>query len=299
MQAPDKKIGQLKEATKKSLVTSEHQQQQQQHNKDVFGHGQPGQFGRRLHWDGDEEMEDEDIYLESGKKTSSAPAAVPPFSHQLVMSKELSTRKVQNMKASFFPSVATAPPTFPPLIGAGNLRSMKPIANSNASLLNTSGHSLLNTSMRAEYPMHNMADGGSGAGSTALFLFPPHTATANTAPPTSNSQFIKPPSLVQPMGSTGLMVPPARALTRGMEGCRRDAGICFGRSFRVGWGPNWMLAHSGASVGKSDSTKPRGGLFSSQPIAQTLAGVLDDVQPVRVVIEKLSVVPEKQHHEVL
>ena len=40
-----------------------------------------------------------------------------------------------------------------------------------------------------------------------------------------------------------------------------DIGLTMGRSFRVGWGPNWMLAHSGFplfhSTNESQSSQPR------------------------------------------
>lgn len=54
--------------------------------------------------------------------------------------------------------------------------------------------------------------------------------------------------------------PPARkfvrvvrdSLVEGKEELYRDAGLAFGRSFRVGWGPGGALVHLGAICGPYD-----------------------------------------------
>jgi len=42
------------------------------------------------------------------------------------------------------------------------------------------------------------------------------------------------------------------SLVRGKENLYRDAGLAFGRSFRVGWGPGGVLVHLGQLCGPRD-----------------------------------------------
>ncbi|PVF98109.1 hypothetical protein CPB86DRAFT_785111 [Serendipita vermifera] len=61
-----------------------------------------------------------------------------------------------------------------------------------------------------------------------------------------------------------MLEPPARkflkistnSLVEGQENIYRDAGLAFGRSFRVGWGPGGTLVHLGAICGPYDSATP-------------------------------------------
>ena len=81
-----------------------------------------------------------------------------------------------------------------------------------------------------------------------------------------------------------------------------DHGLFLGRSFRVGWGPNWMLAHSGGQVAPPPSSSVKSaaaaagaahrrwgqnGLFSNVATHPTE----DDRHPIRVVVEQVSVNP--------
>lgn len=69
-----------------------------------------------------------------------------------------------------------------------------------------------------------------------------------------------------------------------------DLGLFLGRSFRVGWGPNWTLAHSGVLISPTQSEAAakkgwnQGGLFSSTAPRQSEKG-----HPIRVVLEQVSV----------
>lgn len=45
------------------------------------------------------------------------------------------------------------------------------------------------------------------------------------------------------------------SLVNGKENLIADAGLMMGRSFRVGWGPGFVLVHSGTPLGKQ-KTKP-------------------------------------------
>ncbi len=79
------------------------------------------------------------------------------------------------------------------------------------------------------------------------------------------------------------------------ERCLCDHGLFLGRSFRVGWGPNWTLAHSGRVVSPSPSKTAvaptnrgwgqGGGLFSSR---QFMTPAEEEGHPIRVVVERIS-----------
>lgn len=51
------------------------------------------------------------------------------------------------------------------------------------------------------------------------------------------------------------LVPKKDSLVNGKENLIADAGLMMGRSFRVGWGPGFVLVHSGTPLGKRE-TKP-------------------------------------------
>ena len=51
------------------------------------------------------------------------------------------------------------------------------------------------------------------------------------------------------------LVPKKDSLVNGKENLIADAGLVMGRSFRVGWGPGFVLVHSGTPLGKPQ-TKP-------------------------------------------
>ena len=48
------------------------------------------------------------------------------------------------------------------------------------------------------------------------------------------------------------VVPLPHSVVGGKQNYLADAALVMGRSFRVGWGPNWTLVHSGKAVGKAD-----------------------------------------------
>ena len=53
---------------------------------------------------------------------------------------------------------------------------------------------------------------------------------------------------VIPCADLHSLVPMSESLVCGRTRLAADAGLFLGRSFRVGWGPNWMMSHSGSSV---------------------------------------------------
>ena len=46
------------------------------------------------------------------------------------------------------------------------------------------------------------------------------------------------------------ILPLKQSVICGKVPCIADAGLVMSRSFRVGWGPNWTLVHSGKAVGQ-------------------------------------------------
>lgn len=88
-------------------------------------------------------------------------------------------------------------------------------------------------------------------------------------------------------------VPLKKSLTHKKQNLLVDAGLMMGRSFRVGWGPNWTLVHSGSEI--SERTD------SSQNRMQTSFGILGGRQeprklkttPYAVVTERIAFLREE------
>ena len=88
------------------------------------------------------------------------------------------------------------------------------------------------------------------------------------------------------------LVPKKDSLVDGKENLIADAGLMMGRSFRVGWGPGFVLVHSGTPLGKQEG-KPAaatqlslaGDFFSMKPRPSSSEGS----PPFGVTIEKLNV----------
>lgn len=66
-----------------------------------------------------------------------------------------------------------------------------------------------------------------------------------------------------------------------------DSGLFMGRSFRVGWGPNGILVHSGAAVGNSDSIKTLSSVITLEKVAIDKA-VRDENDKVRKELVELA-----------
>ena len=73
------------------------------------------------------------------------------------------------------------------------------------------------------------------------------------------------------------LVPMSDSMVYGRSRVVADAGLFLGRSFRVGWGPNWTLSHSGSEV--------------LQPHSGSGMGSGSDECSIRVVIEKVFPTP--------
>ncbi|KAL3736876.1 hypothetical protein ACJRO7_025760 [Eucalyptus globulus] len=77
-----------------------------------------------------------------------------------------------------------------------------------------------------------------------------------------------------------------------------DAGLFMGRSFRVGWGPNGVLVHSGAPVGSKDSRRVLSSVIHIEKVAIDKA-VRDESNKVRKELVELAFDSTLNFHESL
>lgn len=95
------------------------------------------------------------------------------------------------------------------------------------------------------------------------------------------------------------LVPKEDSLVNNKENLVGDAGLMLGRSFRVGWGPGFVLVHSGTPVGKREklpavsTTQPTlmGDFLTSRPRPSSS----DGAPPFNVTVEKLNVASHSSH----
>ncbi|KAM9728244.1 nuclear pore complex protein Nup98-Nup96-like, partial [Menidia menidia] len=80
-------------------------------------------------------------------------------------------------------------------------------------------------------------------------------------------------------------VPLEQSLTRGKEALLMDMGLFASRSFRVGWGPGWTLAHCGRSLSSPElRATPNFSFLPRPPRSRPLTE-----SPFKVVLERLEV----------
>lgn len=121
-------------------------------------------------------------------------------------------------------------------------------------------------------------------------------------PPPSSS--VRHPRLAPPTATSSLQAQSAVLMAKrdlqvlvlvkgSRKRCLCDHSLFLGRSFRVGWGPNWTLAHSGLQISPTTNRAPpteggwsRGKLFLP---ADPSPPVEVDGHPIRVVLEQVSV----------
>ncbi|KAM9846701.1 nuclear pore complex protein Nup98-Nup96 isoform 2-T2 [Aulostomus maculatus] len=110
------------------------------------------------------------------------------------------------------------------------------------------------------------------------------------------SSFLLPPKPAEPSVRTvgvrrlGAPVPLKESVTQGKEGLLMDAGLFVGRSFRVGWGPGWTLAHCGLQLSSHTKQLNHQGLmtktdFSVMPKPTSSKQLTES--PYKVVLEQL------------
>ena len=259
-----------------------------------------GQPGIRL--DDDETMSDDDEYkdaIDVSLATEPHPLPILP-SQQLVSSMGVNTHRVQVMKASFFGASEERAQPKPFLLGSSQ-PSMFQTTTTPSSLL---GEHQTTTPVPA---LHLSSSTARRRTPLQLLSTRLHWSGSNRTTPTSSltpaGLIDKPSSLLHPAVSSmqaqaavimakhnlSLLVPPNKSLVSDKTSNVADAGLMMGRSFRVGWGPNWTLAHSGFQTSHSTDSKSLG-LFSA---ASRYPGDGEGL-PLRVLVEQVCIgVPEK------
>jgi nuclear pore complex protein Nup98-Nup96 len=87
----------------------------------------------------------------------------------------------------------------------------------------------------------------------------PHAVASDTPqakimlPSAIGSAFDRGTKLVGARAKQRDLVPKYESITNGKEDHLADFGLVMGRSFRVGWGPGFVLVHSGSPLGKKSS----------------------------------------------
>ena len=111
-------------------------------------------------------------------------------------------------------------------------------------------------------------------GSTSLLST---RAAGLSLPPPSVSLVQAQSSVLMARHNLATLVPPSDSMTCGRSRLIADAGLFLGRSFRVGWGPNWTLSHSGVEIGSHSGSSLGLGKGPSQN--QSLPVVIERVCP--------------------
>ena len=225
-----------------------------------------------------------------------------PLSYQRAEARGISTQRIQVMKASFFCSKNDKK-------GHSDME-LTAVAPARNSVERHPVGSLLSASLRRG---HSRLQGPSRGG-------PPRDSLGSTnAMPTSEDEgkavtsmqeeefeevaaaeesFV-PPTLIFPKVQLDFMLPTGVIPLYG-SGKRSvmmaDAATFLGRSFRVGWGPNWTLYHSGfatSSDGADDFS-----LFSAPASSKPLSEAPEGSLPIRVLKEQVDPRPLQVIHRI-
>uniref|UniRef100_A0A2I3GV67 Nuclear pore complex protein Nup98-Nup96 n=1 Tax=Nomascus leucogenys TaxID=61853 RepID=A0A2I3GV67_NOMLE len=91
---------------------------------------------------------------------------------------------------------------------------------------------------------------------TASLMNIPSTSSWSVPPPLTSVFTVPSPALEVPLKTVGTrrqlgLVPREKSVTYGKGKLLMDMALFMGRSFRVGWGPNWTLANSGEQLNGS------------------------------------------------
>ena len=247
----------------------------------------------RVRLEDDVAMSDDEEFKDAADvamTTESHPLPVPP-SEQLVSSMGVSTHRVQVMKASFFGSdIDHAPQGRQPSGLALSHPAVFRTTPTPSALLERSPR--IPSGMEQHTPLHLQPmssrlqrSGGRGTPSSML------PAPENYPHPAVSSLQAQ-SSVIMAKHNLCQLLPLERSLLSDKTHNIADAGLMMGRSFRVGWGPNWMLTHSGNQI--SDSSDGRSfGPFVSVAGGSSLGGEGEGL-PLRVVVEQVhTVTPER------
>ena len=216
---------------------------------------QPTTSLRAVHTDRDEDMSDEDGFEDAvGVVTSSRPHPLP-VSQQLAAAMGVQSHRVQVMKASFF-GQEEKPQHIrtPPLQRQGLLR----------------GTHQKTTPLVQTTPLSH------------------RTTDISHTPPSTSLQAQS--AVLLAKHDLRTLVPYENSLVRNRERHIADLGLFLGRSFRVGWGPNWTLSHSGAQL--SHSQTKSSSLFSG--FGRPLSERSGEGHPVRALVERVAVPSSKE-----
>ena len=139
------------------------------------------------------------------------------------------------------------PPDATPLLTSQYLRSHQtPLPTPSQSLLEFAG----------DNSMPYSADVSTLTSLRSSFVVPSQTSRwpRPQQPPPTSSLLPMQSSVLVARTDLNVLVPPSDSMVCGRTRMAADAGLFLGRSFRVGWGPNWTLSHSGSSIRPGNSS---------------------------------------------
>ncbi len=267
----------------------------------------------RLRLEEDEEMSEDDQPSVGVVNSDKPHLPPPPVTEHLVSTMGLSTHRMQVMKASFFGTADAsipAPNAFTSSksrhvasarVPSGHFAPPKPLQNGfSPTLLKGDAHHQL----RPPHP-HVSFDSRADSKLEASYLEQSELSSSlymdglPAAPDTLRQSTVSAmhaqSALITARHDLNSLVAGDKSLVQGKTRLVADSGLFLGRSFRVGWGPNWTLAHSGTSVSPVQSDPEaevrHQPLFSSPlPVGRTRdARGSSGVLPLRVVIERVDV----------
>ncbi|KAK2556110.1 Nuclear pore complex protein Nup98-Nup96 [Acropora cervicornis] len=211
------------------------------------------------------ELLDESAELGGGSDIDEHEMDNSPASHQLATALGMNAQRIQVMKASFF-AEQSHPPTVP---------------------LSRDGPSVDKSFMSGSFAKGR--------------VYPLRQPLVRDTTPTASSSPMLLPSAIGTALDVGIkvvgarnqfgLVPKEDSLVSHKENLVGDVGLMMGRSFRVGWGPGFVLVHCGAPLGShkkisgnpASQTTRIGGLLSPRPKPNSSASAFS------VTVEKLHV----------
>lgn len=262
-------------------------------------------------------MSDDEQFLDAEEGVAQQqPLPLAPPSHEMTMTMGLSSHRIQVMKASFFGSgeremerrrEERVPLALPKRAPLGRLLVAPPVAAYHPTMIRVGQEQktgqvqfrdtpspiphLPDSSLPFSTPHHLLhqtptptpsqsllefgaEERGTSDGSTSLLST---RAAGLSLPPPSVSLVQAQSSVLMARHNLATLVPPSDSMTRGRSRLIADAGLFLGRSFRVGWGPNWTLSHSGVEIGSHSGSSFGLGKGPSQN--QSLPVVIERVCP--------------------
>ena len=207
-------------------------------------------------------------------------------SQDLASSMGVDTHTVQVMKASFFGSADEAKKPF-------SLKSSRPplfkTTITPSSLTRDLHHSGRRTPLS---PLLSRFHHGRGGSAPPSSLTPPPERFPHPAVSSLQAQA----SVIMVKHNLSLLLPLERSALRDKTHSIADAGLAMGRSFRVGWGPNWTLVHSGFPLSRSTQTNSLGLFSAAASGGSTLIGGGEGI-PLTVSMEQVHVVTSEPTHK--